>query len=245
MSFFKSLKLLLPTGKAFDITQNTKIRKFIKGISFLPEDIKKENELVFMDLFPETTRVMEEWESQFAVLFSNLQYGDTRRGILKALWQVNIGGQDLKYLQGVLKNVSPKINVYENIPIKNPRDANAVFACMCGTKQAVCGNKKLCCGYKSGDSEFSPTVIRNDSDQLYDIPVDELYWQNYFFVAANVIRNSKKEIIYCQKLILDSKWKPFIEYLILKIKPVQMGALIFIQYIDGYDNLKSKAGRRN
>lgn len=243
MSFFNSLKLLLPSGKAFDITQETKVRKFIRGLSVLPEDVKRENELVYMDLFPESTRAMEEWEKQFSVLFADLQYGDTRRGILKALWQVNIGGQDLKYLQAVLQNIDKKIKVFENVPIKNPRDANAVFGCMCGQRQSVCGNKKLCCGYKDGDSEFTPTVIRNDTDQLYDIPVDGLYWQNYFFVTKDVVRNSKNEIIYCQKLILDKKWKPFIEYLILKIKPVQMGALIFIQYEENYDETKNTRRR--
>lgn len=243
MSFFKSLKLLLPSGKAFDITQNSTVRRFFKGLSYLPEDVKRENELVFLDLFPETTRALEEWENQFSVLFADLQYGETRRGILKALWQVNIGGQDLKYLQGVLQNINKNIYVFENIPVKNPRDANAVFGCMCGQRQSVCGNKKLNCGYKDGDSEFTPTVIRNDSDQLYDIPIDVQYWQNYFFVAKGIVINSKKEIIYCQKLQLDTKWKSFIEYLILKIKPVQMGALIFIQYIDGYDELSDTKRR--
>lgn len=243
MSFFKSLKLLLPSGKAFDITQNSTVRRFFKGLSYLPEDIKRENELVFLDLFPETTRALEEWENQFSVLFADLQYGETRRGILKALWQVNIGGQDLKYLQGVLQNINKNIQVFENIPVKNPRDANAVFGCMCGQRQSVCGNKKLSCGYKYGDSEFTPTVIRNDSEQLYDIPIDVQYWQNYFFVAKNIVKNSRKEIIYCQKLQLDTKWKSFIEYLILKIKPVQMGALIFIQYIDGYDELSDTKRR--
>lgn len=245
MSFFHSLKLLLPTGKAFDITQNTKLRKFFKGISYLPDDVKKEMELVYMDLFPDTTRAMEEWEKQFAVLFADLQYGDTRRGILKALWQSTVGGQDLKYLQSLLWGVSPKIMVFENIPVKNPRDANAVFGCMCGQATSVCGHRKMRCGYKDGDSEFVPTVIRNDSDALYDIPVDTRYWENYFFVAAGAVRNSKNEIIYCEKLLLDSKWKPFIEYLILKVKPVHTGAIIFIQYIDNYDNLRSSRNVKN
>ena len=73
MSFFKSLKLLLPSGKAFDITQNSTVRRFFKGLSYLPEDVKRENELVFLDLFPETIRALEEWENQFSVLFADLQ----------------------------------------------------------------------------------------------------------------------------------------------------------------------------
>jgi len=244
MSFFNAFKALLPSGKAFDITQNSLLRKFFKGLAYLPEDVRNETDLIFMDLFPDSTRAMDEWEKQFSVLFSDLQYGDTRRGILKSLWQANLGGQSLSYLQGLLQNVSPQIKLFENVPVKNPRDANAVFACMCGQKSSCCGNKKMSCGYKDGDSEFSPTVIRNDSDQLYDIPVDEDFWANYFFVAKNVVTNSRKEIIYCEKLILDSKWKPFIEYLILKVKPVQTGALVFIQYVDNYDQTRVR-GRKN
>ena len=240
MSFFNSIKILLPKSKAFDITQDSNLRRFFKGLSYLPEDVKKETELVYMDLFPDSTRAMEEWEKQFSVLFADEQYGDTRRGILKSLWQANIGGQSLTYLQSLLQNVSPKIKIFENNPVKNPRDANAVFGCMCGQKQSVCGNKKLCCGYKDGDSEFAPTVIRNDTDQLYDIPIDTHFWENYFFVAGNVVYNSQKEIIYCQKLLLDAKWKAFVEYLILKVKPVHMGALIFIEYIENYDETRKR-----
>lgn len=244
MSFFDSIKILLPRSKAFDLTQDTKLKGFFKGLSYLPEDVKKETEKVFFDLFPDTTRAMDKWENQFSVLFADEQYGTTGRGMLKSLWQANSGGQSLTYLQQLLQNVSPEIKVFENVPIKNPRDTNAVFACMCGQRWSCCGNKKMSCGYKDGDSEFIPTVIRNDTDQLYDIPVDTTFWENYFFVCKNVVKNSKKEIVYCQKLKLDSKWKRFIEYLILKVKPVQMGALIFIEYVDNYDEIKMR-GIRN
>ena len=235
MIFFNALKLLLPRSKAFDITQNTSLRKFIKGLSWLMEDVKRDNELVYMDLYPETTRSMEEWEKQFGVFFSDLRYGDVRRGILKSLWQLNIGGQSLSYIQGLLQNFIPEIKIFENIPVKNPRDANAVFGCMCGQKNAVCGNRYLICGYKIGDADFVPTVIRNDSDQLYDIPVDKKNWENYFFIGKSVVRNSKGEIVYCQKLVLDKMWKPFIEYIILKTKPVHTGVLIFVEYKENYN----------
>lgn len=231
MRFFHVLKFLLPRGRAFEITQNTSVRKFIKGLAYLPEDVKKNNELVYLDLFPESTRSMEEWEKQFGVFFSDLRYGDVRRGILKSLWQLNIGGQSVQYIQWLLQNIIPDLKVFENNPVKNPRDANAVFGCMCGQKSSCCGNKFLNCGYKFGDEGFVPTVIRNDSDQLYDIPVDKKNWENYFFIGKNVVRNPKGEIIYCQKLVLDKMWKPFIEYIILKTKPVHTGALIFIEYV--------------
>ena len=191
MSFFKVFKLLFPKVKSFELVFETKLKKFIRGLSVLPEDAKTEMEKVFLDLFPETTRALDEWENQFSVLFASEQYGENRVGVLKALWQANTGGQSLKYLQSVLQNVIPEIRVFENNSIKNPRDANAVFSCMCGQKWSVCGNKKLSCGYKDGDDKFVPAVIRNNSEQIYDIPIDKQYWENYFFVAKDVIRATK------------------------------------------------------
>lgn len=236
MKFFETLTSLLPRGKAFSVVQDTTLRKLISGLSVLPDDIRTDLEKIYMDLYPDTTRALREWESQFGVLFAAEQYGGSRVGILKALWQANGGGQTAQYLQGLLRQINTQISVVENNPVKNPRDANSVFACMCGQQSSVAGNRKLSCGYKAGDSAFIPSVIRNDSEGVYDIPVESTFWENYFFICKNVVKNSLGEIIYCQKLIMDSKWKPYVEYLILKIKPVQTGAIIFIEWVDGWDD---------
>ena len=245
MSFFKVFKLLFPRVKSFELVFETKLKKFIRGLSVLPEDTKKETEKVFLDLFPETTRFFDEWEKQFAVLFASEQYGENRVGILKALWKANSGGQSLEYIQGVLQSVIPEIKVFENNPIKNPRDTNAVLSCMCGQKWSVCGNKKLSCGFKVGDEKFVPAVIRNDSEQTYDIPVDKHYWENYFFVAKDVVRNKRQEIIYCQKMTVDAKWKAYIEYLILKMKPAHTGVIVFIEWKENYDAKKKPRRIKN
>lgn len=223
--------MLFPLGKAFQFIEKGLLDAFIKGLSLLPEDVKKETEEVFLDLFPETTRAMSEWENQFSVLFANEQYGETRRGILEALWRANTGGQTAQYLQDLLQKINKKILVIENNPIKNPRDANAVLACVCGQNVMRCGAKEARCGFKQGDSEFVPGVIKNDSENVYDIPVDSKFWEQYFFVCGGVIRNSLGEIIYCQKIKIDKIWKGYIEYLILKIKPVQTGCIVFIQWV--------------
>lgn len=243
MSFFNAIKALFPRSKAFEMIQDSSLRKFVKGLSRLPDDVKANLESVYLDLFPESTRALEEWEKEFGVLFADEQYGDTRQGILKALWRSNTGGQTAEYLQGILQQVDNRILVIENVPVKNPRDANSVFACHCGFQSSVCGNKNMSCGFKVGDSEFVPAVLRNDSESVYDIPVDPIFWENYFFVCGGVVRNSRKEIVYCQKLVLDSKWKSYIEYLILKVKPVQTGALVFIQWVDGLDETRSRNRR--
>ncbi len=232
MSFFETIRALLPKSKAFRVVQDSQLRRLIKGLAVLPEDVRLEMEQIYMDLYPETTRALAEWENQFAVLFANEQYGDTRQGILKALWRANEGGQTAQYLENILQKINPGIHVFENVPVKNPRDSNAVFTCMCGYKTMYCGSPTGLCGYKAGDSEFEPTVIINDLTTAYDIPNDHLWWENSFFVAGSVIRNSRGEIIYCRKLQLNKIWRPYIEYLILKIKPVQTVAVMFIDWTD-------------
>lgn len=243
MSFFKAIKLLLPRSKAFDLTQETSLRKFFSGMADLPEDVRYNNELVYMDLWPDTSRAVQEWEQQFGILFSDVKYANLRSNILKALWRISIGGQSVQYLQDLLQNFDPGIRVYENNPVKNPRDANVVYASLCGSTISVCGNKKMCCGYKVGDQDFVPTVIRNNQDSTYDIPIDPNYWVNYFFVGGEVIRNSRNEIIYLKKILIDKKWQSFIEYVILKVKPVHMGAIVFIEYVENKDITRVKRGK--
>lgn len=232
MSFFSAIKNLLPISKAFDIIHEKNLRSFFKGLSVMPDDVKKNNELVYSMIWPETTDALEEWELQFGVNFSDEKYLNVRSGVLKSLWQMSIGGQSLSYMAQLLKNLNSNINVYENIPVRNPVDSNSIYACMCGQQSSVCGNKKLSCGYMVGDSEFVPFVIKNDKESVYDIPFDASYWENYFFVCKNAVKNSRGQIIYCEKIILDVILKPFVEYIILKVKPVHMGGVLFVEYSD-------------
>lgn len=240
MTFFAVIKSLLPFGKVFNCDKDTLNYKFFKGLADLPEDVRRDADKVFFDIFPETTEALEEWEKQFSVKFADIEYGDTRSGILEALWKSNGGGQSAQYMQQCLQKVCPEINVIENTPVKNPRDANSVLVSISGQRQMRCGRKTGLCGFRQGDRDFVPAVIRNDTESVYDIPVDSSYWENYFFICKNVVRNSRREIIYCQKLELDTKWKPYVEYLILKLKPVQTGALVFIKWVDNLDLARSR-----
>lgn len=237
MSFIDAMKALLPHGKAWQFAQESTADKFFKGLSVLPDNLRGEMDNVFLDIFPESTHAMAEWEKQFAVQFAQEQYGDTYRGILSALWKSNNGGQTAQYLESLLQRVDERIKVVENNPVKNPRDTNSVMAAVCGNKLMCCGNKRALCSFRVGDETFEPSVISNDKETTYDIPVDTKFYEQYFFVCRNVVRNSYGEIIYCQKLQMDSKWRAYVEYLILKVKPAQTGALIFIEWVDGYDNL--------
>lgn len=230
MNFFNAIKLLFPFSRAFDLTFQNDKRRLIKAISILPEDIRKEMELVYFDLFPDTSRVPQLWERVFAVVFSEIVF-EKKRDMLTVLWRVNKGGQSSFFLQNVLQKIEKNILVVENVPVGNPRQKNVVNVVVCGNKIACCGNIKAVCGYRIGDSGFVPTVLRNDVSEVYSVKNDSRFWVFCFFVCGAVFRNSKGDILYIKKIKIKKEFKSCVEYLILKIKPVHSVAVLFIEWV--------------
>ena len=229
--FFDAIKLLFPRSRAFNFTIDSNKRKLIKAIAVLPEDIRHEMEQVYFDMFPETSRCADDWETVFAVVFSSEELAK-RRNILSALWRINKGGQSAAFLESVLQNIDKNILVVENVPIGNPRRKNVVFVAVCKNKIMCCGNRRAVCGYRLGDEGFVPVVLRNDISEVYSIKNDKKYWGFCFFVCKRVERNTKGEILYIEKLKLKKDFKKFVEYFILKIKPVHSVAVVFIEWVD-------------
>lgn len=230
-NFFDAVKLLFPRSRAFNFTIDSNKRKLIKAIAVLPEDIRREMEQVYFDMFPETSRCVDDWEKVFAVVFSSKEL-EKQRNVLAALWRINKGGQSAVFLESILQNIDKDILVVENVPISNPRQKNVVFVVVCKNKIMCCGNKKAVCGCRIGNGGFDPTVLRNDLSEVYSIKNDKKYWGFCFFVCKGVARNSSGEILYIEKLKLKKDFRKFVEYFILKIKPVHSVAVVFIEWID-------------
>ena len=228
--FFDVIKLLFPRSRAFHFTIDSDKRKLIKAIAVLPENIRRELEQVYFDMFPETSRCIDDWEKVFAVVFSSKELSK-QRNVLAALWQINKGGQSAVFLQSMLQNIDTNILVIENTPISNPRQRNVTHVAVCGNKILCCKNAKAICGYRIGDDSFSPTILRNDISELYSIKNDPRFWVYCYFVCQRVVRNSKNEILYIEKLQIKKEFRNYIEYLILKIKPVHTVAVMFIEWI--------------
>ena len=229
-SFIDSIKALLPSGRAFDIIQDKNMRRLFEAVAVLPDEIRNEIEKVYLDMFPESTRSPEAWEKAFQVVFTQAEL-DQRRAVLEALWASNTGGQGLNVLQQVLRLVWSEISVFENIPTGNPRKSNVTFTCICNYRTMVCGNRNAVCGMRTGDESFVPTVLRNDTSSPYSIPNDADYWQFCFYVAKNVVRNLRKQILYVEKLEIPAVYRNYIEYLILRLKPVHTVAVLDIDWI--------------
>ena len=228
--FFDAIKLLFPRSRAFNFTIDSNKRKLIKAIAVLPEDIRHEMEQVYFDMFPETSRCIEDWEKVFAVVFSNKEL-EKQRSVIAALWRINKGGQSAVFLESMLRSIDANILVVENTPVSNPRQRSITNVAVCGNKTLCCKNVKAVCGYRVGDENFSPSILRNDVSELYSIKNDPRFWAYCYFICRRVVRNNKNEILYVEKIQIKKEFRNYIEYLILKIKPVHTVAVMFIEWI--------------
>lgn len=229
--FFDAIKALLPTSAMWNLTQERNLRKLFKAIAVLPEDLRREMELVYMDYFPDSTRCLERWEEVFSVIFTQSDIGE-RRDFLKLLWGMNHGGQSLYFVRSVLQGVFPEIVVEENIPVANPREANIAYFAVCDNEIMVCDNEKAVCDYREGDETFVPTILRNGTESPYTLPNDARYWEFCFYVCKKVVRNSRNEILYVEKLQIPAIYKNYIEYFILRIKPVHTVAVMAVEWVE-------------
>ena len=229
--FFDAAKALLPTSAMWNLTQERNLKKLFESIAVLPEDLRREMELVYMDYFPDSTRCLERWEEVFSVIFTQSDIGE-RRDFLKLLWGMNHGGQSLYFIRSVLQEVFPEIVVEENIPVANPREANIAYFAVCDNEIMVCDNEKAVCDYREGDETFVPTILRNGTESPYTLPNDARYWEFCFYVCKKVVRNSRNEILYVEKLQIPAIYKNYIEYFILRIKPVHTVAVMAVEWVE-------------
>ncbi len=220
---------MFPRSRLFDFTFDDNKKKLLKAIAVLPEDLRYEMEQVYFDLFPETSRSIDCWEKTFAVVFGSKEL-EKQRGIVSALWKVNKGGQSAYFLQEILQNIDKNIRIVENVPVGNPRQKNIINVSVCGNKVSVCGNKKAVCGYRFGDESFVPGILRNDVSEIYSIKNDVKYWSFCFFVCKSVVCGGLGEIVAVNKIPVKSVFRNYIEYLILKVKPVHSVAVMFIDW---------------
>lgn len=96
---FSTFQHLLPRALAWRSTIATNLRRYLLGLAAFAGDVRTFIDLVYLDLFPPTTRELASWELQFALAAT----GDepTRRLRLAAAWAAQ-GGQSPDYIQSVI-----------------------------------------------------------------------------------------------------------------------------------------------
>lgn len=227
--FFETIKALFPRSRAFELFARNSKRRLFEALSELPEHIRREMELVYFDLFPDTTRCPEKWESVFSIYLTASEQAK-RREIIDVLWKQISGDEGTRFLESVLRKIDIGFKVVENVPAVDPRKQQSVMLCICDYVDMVCDNINACCDYREGDDTFIPGILQNDTSSIYAIPDNPDYWEMCFFVCKEALRNGSNEIMYVEPLNLPAVWKNIVEYLILKIKPVQSTAIVFVRW---------------
>lgn len=157
MMFLRVFKHLLPNARAWRITVDKKLRQFFAGLSGVGGDVKTFFDGIWLDIFPETTREIDNWEKQFGLRDTGLTE-QQRRDRLDATWKA-LGGQDPKYIQDTLQangfdvyvhewwepGTEPAPGVKQCVTPRNPlmwlrREYTGVTILVeCGEANALCG----------------------------------------------------------------------------------------------------------
>jgi hypothetical protein len=147
--YFNIFKYLLPKAEAFLIIIQKKLTQFFEGLTSIPDDFRKFIDNIFLDLFPATTRSLESWEEQFAILRPS-GVESIRRNAVDLAWKLK-GGQSREYLQTKLQEAGFDLQVHENNPVIDPANfISSGFVMTCGDSWGVCGNDDAFCGKSGG-----------------------------------------------------------------------------------------------
>lgn len=156
MSWFRVLEHLLPRARAWAIKPGTLLRNFIAGLAILPDDIRREFDRTWLDIFPAYTRDIDAWEQQWALTPAPLTETQ-RRQRLGATWKAR-GGQSPGYIQDTLQAAGFPVFVHDWwVPDTEPPEPVNPFSWVrgdtaplsgvdCGEPLAECGEEFAECG---------------------------------------------------------------------------------------------------
>jgi hypothetical protein len=134
------------------------LRQFFEGLSGTGEDVKAATDDVYLDVFPQTTRELDQWEEQFGLTQVPLTEQE-RRDRLDAAWKQQ-GGQSPRYIQDTLQANGFNVFIHQwwvpgtEMPVNTPgcvtprvpSETIGFFGAQCGEPSAQCGEPSAQCG---------------------------------------------------------------------------------------------------
>ena len=242
MTFFRQFQHLLPNARAWSITAAKRLREFFEGLSGIGSDAKEFIDLVWLDIFPQTTRDLDAWDSQFNLPSADLTTQE-RRDRLDATWKA-LGGQSPRYLQDSIQAAGFDLYVHEwwvpgseaAVGVKacaTPRDprvyidngagyllVNKIFSTdsqvivRCGEPLSACGEPTALAG------NF---LTLQDSERGYEVPEDTTKWPYFLYVAGETFPTPGS---------ISSARKEEFDALILKLRPAQQWVLVITEFVE-------------
>lgn len=238
--FFRIFQHLLPRGEAWKTTIDKTLRRFFLGLTSVFEAFRLYVDLVWFDLFPDTTREIATWEEQFAL--PGIGSESNRRQALDASWKER-GGQSRGYEQEVLELAGFTVYVHDfwsahdpftTTPptVRNPHDyTNKPLV---GTYQCQPVSEPghtQCRPRTNPDQPYCNRFLANDvgyivNDRLtHDapppIPDDPAYWPYFMYVGGETFGTS---------VDIPEALRAEFERRLLKLRPLHLWIVLFVNY---------------
>ncbi|BAV81064.1 hypothetical protein [Vibrio phage CKB-S1] len=201
------IRHLLPRGRAWLITLDKPMRKFFAGLGQTFDDIRTHLQLALLDVWPNGTRALDEWERQFGLPTVNISEED-RRTRLAAAWAPAVG-QGLDTVQAALQAAG--FNVYVHnwwVPGTEPapgtqgaptaRDPGILLSNAQARQARVDAGEALAEAGEplalAGNSLIDPppplgfilvNIIQTDAGRVeYDVPTDPAHFPHVIYIGA-------------------------------------------------------------
>lgn len=101
--FFRIIQHLWPISHAFDLTdQDKQFTEFNQALTVIGGEVKTFADDVYGDLFPQTTRELDAWETQWNLPFNSALSEQERRDRIANAWS-SLGGQSPRYIQDTIQ----------------------------------------------------------------------------------------------------------------------------------------------
>lgn len=232
MGIFSSIQHLLPRSEAFKLTSAKWVTKLWQGLGAASDDAKHEIDLGYLDLFPASTRELEEWERFYGLTPAPSE--NDRRAALAAEWQ-STGGQSPSYIQGVLQTAGFGIWIHEwwassgPYVARDPHDYTEdalIGSIQCSpyqpdTLQATPANDAQCDRFLQNDPRYWSNLDLNPGAPP-PIPTDPTKYPYFLYFAGATFPDPA---------LIEASRSTELKKLIQKLKPSQNWVVLIAEYI--------------
>jgi hypothetical protein len=220
---------LLPDAAPWRLAVGTQIRQLFEGLAGAPADARAYTDAVYLDLFPDTTRQITEWENEYGIPPNPLEA--TRRLNIAAEWAAT-GGQSPRYIEDVLQTAGFDVYVHEwwssgpnPYVARDPRSYTLdalVGTVQCGEPLAQCGEPLAECNNVLVNDPLY--LVNKDLTQRAPppIPADPDYWPFFWYVGGETFPDLAQ---------IRFERKDEFHRLLLKLGPAHQWIVTLVDYI--------------
>ena len=230
MMFLRIFKHLLPSGAAWRLTIEKTLRRFFEGLTGAPQDARDFVDDVHDDLYPSSTRELERWETQFALVGGTTEA--IRRQQLDAAWKAT-GGQSPRYLQDIVQAAGFPLYVHEwwssgpsPYIARDPRsytEVPLIGTVQCGEPLALCGEPGAQCNAWLANDPHYLVNLNLTLRPPPPVPSDPATWPYFLYFGG---------VVFGDIVDLPVERRVELETLLLRICPTQQWIVLLVRWVE-------------